>query len=166
MAWTTPRTWTTGELVTAAFMNTHVRDNLLALTAWQAWTPTLTNLNIGSTGTQTARYVHAAGWVHYHYTATLAGSGISVGAVNITLPVEPASHYVESVAIMGNASYLEGGVANYVGNARLDSDGDAVDLKALATASNHLSSAPLSSTVPFTWGATDVIAVSGTYEAA
>jgi hypothetical protein len=28
MAWTAPRTWTTGELVTAAFMNTHVRDNL------------------------------------------------------------------------------------------------------------------------------------------
>ncbi len=28
MAWTAPRTWTTGELVTAAVMNTHVRDNL------------------------------------------------------------------------------------------------------------------------------------------
>ena len=28
MAWTTPRTWTTGEMVTAALMNTHVRDNL------------------------------------------------------------------------------------------------------------------------------------------
>lgn len=28
MAWTAPRTWTTGELVTAALMNTHVRDNL------------------------------------------------------------------------------------------------------------------------------------------
>lgn len=28
MAWTTPRTWTTGEVVTAAIMNTHVRDNL------------------------------------------------------------------------------------------------------------------------------------------
>lgn len=31
MAWTTPRTWTTGELVTASIMNTHVRDNLLYL---------------------------------------------------------------------------------------------------------------------------------------
>ncbi len=28
MAWTTPRTWVTNELVTAAIMNTHVRDNL------------------------------------------------------------------------------------------------------------------------------------------
>lgn len=28
MAWTAPRTWVTGELVTASIMNTHVRDNL------------------------------------------------------------------------------------------------------------------------------------------
>lgn len=28
MAWTTPRTWVTGEIVTAALMNLHVRDNL------------------------------------------------------------------------------------------------------------------------------------------
>ncbi len=27
MAWTAPRTWTTGELVTAAIMNAHIRDN-------------------------------------------------------------------------------------------------------------------------------------------
>lgn len=29
MAWTAPRTWTTGELVTASMMNTHVRDDML-----------------------------------------------------------------------------------------------------------------------------------------
>ena len=27
MAWTAPRTWTTGELVTKAIMDTHIRDN-------------------------------------------------------------------------------------------------------------------------------------------
>lgn len=31
MGWTAPRTFTTGELVTAAMLNTHVRDNLLHL---------------------------------------------------------------------------------------------------------------------------------------
>ena len=31
MAWTAPRTWVTGEVVTAANMNTHVRDNMLSL---------------------------------------------------------------------------------------------------------------------------------------
>jgi hypothetical protein len=29
MAWTAPRTWVTGELVSASLMNTHLRDNLL-----------------------------------------------------------------------------------------------------------------------------------------
>ena len=33
MAWTTPRTWTTGETVTASLLNTHVRDNLTYLSA-------------------------------------------------------------------------------------------------------------------------------------
>ena len=33
MAWTTPRTWTTNEIVTAAMLNTDVRDNLNALSA-------------------------------------------------------------------------------------------------------------------------------------
>ncbi|MGH2374564.1 MAG: hypothetical protein ACRDIC_14005 [bacterium] len=31
MPWTNPKTWSVGELVTAANMNTHVRDNELAL---------------------------------------------------------------------------------------------------------------------------------------
>ena len=31
MAWTTPRTWVVGEIVTAAIQNTHVRDNLRTL---------------------------------------------------------------------------------------------------------------------------------------
>lgn len=31
MAWTAPRTWVTAEIVTAALLNTHVRDNLLAI---------------------------------------------------------------------------------------------------------------------------------------
>jgi hypothetical protein len=33
MGWTNPRTWTGGELVTAALMNVHVRDNLVDLDA-------------------------------------------------------------------------------------------------------------------------------------
>jgi|TARA_R110000824_G_scaffold132891_1_gene295461 hypothetical protein len=33
MAWTAPRTWVSGELVTASLFNTHLRDDLLALDA-------------------------------------------------------------------------------------------------------------------------------------
>lgn len=33
MAWTAPRTWTTGEMVTAALLNLHIRDNQTMLLA-------------------------------------------------------------------------------------------------------------------------------------
>jgi len=29
MSWSAPRTWTTGEIVTAAYLNSNVRDNML-----------------------------------------------------------------------------------------------------------------------------------------
>lgn len=51
MGWTTPRTWTTSELVTASIMNTHLRDQLNYLYSGKeafylpakAWTPASTN---------------------------------------------------------------------------------------------------------------------------
>jgi hypothetical protein len=36
VSWTTPRTWVAGEIVTAAVMNTHLRDNFNALGDWTA----------------------------------------------------------------------------------------------------------------------------------
>ncbi len=38
MAWTAPRTWVTGETVTAALMNAHIKDNLLETAAAKAAT--------------------------------------------------------------------------------------------------------------------------------
>ncbi|HEY2086383.1 MAG TPA: hypothetical protein VGH54_10225 [Mycobacterium sp.] len=37
MAWTTPRTWVAGETITAAIMNTHVRDNLVDVNNAPRW---------------------------------------------------------------------------------------------------------------------------------
>lgn len=47
MAYTTPRTWVAGDVLTAAQLNQHLRDQLLAafplgIDAWTAYTPTLT----------------------------------------------------------------------------------------------------------------------------
>lgn len=57
MAWTTPRTWVAGETVTAALMNTHVRDNLSALqpggAAWTSVTFSAGNFTGGGTQTWT-----------------------------------------------------------------------------------------------------------------
>ncbi len=37
MAWTSPRTWAAGETLTAALLNTHLRDNLNAIREREAW---------------------------------------------------------------------------------------------------------------------------------
>lgn len=48
--WTLPRTWSTGELADASMMNTHIRDNFLALKTPPAGTATSTS-NFTTTST-------------------------------------------------------------------------------------------------------------------
>lgn len=112
MAWTTPRTWVSGELVTAALLNTHVRDNLSYLKdvpalngvqfpATQAassnvntlddyeegtWTPTI----IGTTGAPTSYavqvgyYTKIGNLVIATFTVTLTAKGTTLtGALGI-----------------------------------------------------------------------------------
>lgn len=71
MAWTAPRTWVAGEVVTAALLNTHVRDNLSYLKDLAVATPTLgSNVVTAGEGSESYRkgdtvtlavYVQAAG---------------------------------------------------------------------------------------------------------
>ncbi len=59
IALTTPRTWVTGEVPTAALLNTYVRDNGDYFTGETVWaTPTLTNgwVNFVTAGYSTAGY--------------------------------------------------------------------------------------------------------------
>jgi hypothetical protein len=89
MAWTTPRTWVSGETVTAALMNTHVRDNLSALlpsgTGWT--TPTFAAGTYTASGSMTwtlasgdvalHKYIVIGKTVHWHLvltTTTVAGT--------------------------------------------------------------------------------------------
>ena len=67
MAWTTPRTWTSAEVVTKTIMDTHIRDNLNAMSSWTSYTPTWT----GTGGTPTVG------------NGTLSGSYLSYGGVEV-----------------------------------------------------------------------------------
>jgi hypothetical protein len=54
LGWTSPRTWATSELVTSAIMNTHVRDNQLALaTAAVVYARDVTSQAVTNTTTET-----------------------------------------------------------------------------------------------------------------
>ena len=97
MAWTTPRTWISGEMATAALMNVHVRDNLNFLFSTLdysagTWTPTLTfdtpgDLVVAYT-THVGRYnkfgtlVYCQAYVLTStFTKTTASGGLRVGGI-------------------------------------------------------------------------------------
>src|SRR5262245_36696660 len=93
MAWTIPRTWVPGELVTASMMNTQIRDNLNFLYSNLAtWTPTITfdtpgNLSVAY-GTQVGTWCRAGGFVVARmvmitstFTFTTASGGLRIGGL-------------------------------------------------------------------------------------
>src|SRR3990167_11504218 len=82
MAWTSPRTWVTGETVTAALLNTHVRDNLNALMvvttkgdiAVATAAQTLTRLAVGADGDVLVADSAATPGVRWSSTAKVAAA--------------------------------------------------------------------------------------------
>lgn len=98
MAWTAPRTWVAGETVTAALLNTHLRDNLKALgDPWATWTPALTatttNPTLGTGSSATGRYVSVGKTTIAQFRIIFGTSGVVVGSGTylISLPVAPAA---------------------------------------------------------------------------
>lgn len=93
MAWTTPRTWVPGELVTASMMNTQIRDNQSFLYSnISSWTPTITfdtpgNLNVVY-ATQIGTWARGGGYVFARmvivtstFTFTTASGGLRIGGL-------------------------------------------------------------------------------------
>lgn len=95
MAWTAPRTWVAGEIVTAALMNTHVRDDLRYLKGLDGAVAIEDDLTVDNlitsgnvdgvdvsahkAGTATAQHTAGVG-DHTHQTAGAAGGKIDHGA--------------------------------------------------------------------------------------
>jgi hypothetical protein len=95
MAWTTPKTWAVGDVLTAADMNTYVRDDLEALapagTLYASMTPVFSSANANASignGFTNGRYLQIGKRVHY-YGRMVAGSSTAFGSgtLRISLPV-------------------------------------------------------------------------------
>lgn len=131
-------------------------------TDWKAWTPTWTNLTVGS-GTVVARYVQVGKTVHYYLQFTF-GAGSSVGDTIFSLPVTAAST-VATTSIIGMAHISDTGTINLRGFAWLNSSTTGRLFAELASGT-YVGLAVLSSTVPMTWANTDFFIITGSYEAA
>ena len=93
MAWTAPRTWVTGETVTAALMNAHIRDNLLETSA---------------------ATVTTAGDIAFADAANSMGSRVGIGAVNTHLVSDGSSPVWRGIATDGDTGSSTGTPSSYV----------------------------------------------------
>lgn len=159
MAWTSPRTWTTGETVTATILNTDHRDNLKAIgDPWTAYTPVLSNWAKGN-GTLVGKYMQAGKLIHYSIKFTAGSTSTFSGNVQITLPFAVAGADGSAFAFpVGQAGLVDSsGTAR--GYRTAISTGTTVNLRA-EDGTN------VNGTVPWTWATGDIIEINGSYEAA
>lgn len=157
-----PRTWVIGELVTAAVLNTEIRDALTGIqAAWDSaswvpaagWTAATTNPAIGN-GASFAWFARVG------KTATFAGRIIpgstttfGAGAYTFALPVAPAA----ATMVVGTAMLFTGS-AIYHGAALRNGSG--MDLYFHGAASR------MSPTVPVTFANGHTLYFQGSYQAA
>lgn len=167
MAWTTPKTWSTSEVVTAAMLNTHIRDNQNAATTWQSWSPAWTTGSTEPTvgnGSLTGRYCLAGDLCHFSLelswgTTTAWGSG---GTHKWSIPVTADASLIGSPIAV--AWIVDGGVY-YHCSSYLNGTAAQISLMTHVDGQNHYS--VVNPTVPSaTMGSGDSIFINGTYEAA
>lgn len=156
MAWTSPRSWVTGEVLTAALLNTHLRDQLLELnstqSAWTTYTPTLTGF---AATINLARFKQTGKIVTVEFKGTL--TAVPTGTFTISAPVTPLS--LVDLLPIGLAQASNGSQA-FLG---------AVEAPAASGGVLQIRSATLalySPTVPFAWASGQQFAFTATYEAA
>lgn len=144
MAWSTPRTWSTGELVTAAHLNQEVRDNLaaafpLGVDGWTSFTPTLTQ---SATVTKTltyARYQRVGRLIVAQVFLTVTGSGTASNGIIIGLPVTAALTTQPLEVGTGTVFDVSANQA-FKGNAILNS-GTGVNIRATGTSTSVMGAA-------------------------
>jgi hypothetical protein len=137
-----------------------------ALGAWESWTPTLANLTLGN-GTVGAKFRRQGRTIHYHFRFTL-GSTSAVGtAPTFSLPVAVSSNYIVQLQThLGLATYRDDSTGVYYQGYVGLSTASVVELVTWLSSGTYPTLAQVQAGTPITWTTSDVIFVSGTYEAA
>ena len=142
---------------------TDIQYNGVSMVNWSDWSPTYTNLTIGN-GTVVARYIQIGDTVHVTYSLTFGTTTSITGTPTISMPVT-ANSTTPNDTIIGSANLREVGTALRLG-AVYKASTTTFGVYAQTASSSYVRLANLSSTVPFTWGDTDYIRFTATYEAA
>lgn len=169
MAWTTPSTWVSGAILTAAQLNTQLRDNMNAIgDPWTAYTPTWTNLTVGN-ATQNSAYI-AAGKLHIIRINLLWGSTTSISGIpEFTLPnsVSVNANY-HATFVFGVGSLMDASAGLDYQSPIMRSSSTAARMRFLtvATSGTYAAADQVSATIPFTWTTSDRLSCTVVFEAA
>jgi hypothetical protein len=115
MAWTAPRTYVAGEIITAATLNTHIRDNFLAFgdpITYTAYTPSWqsaagTNPAIGN-GSIAGNYNIIGKTCRFKATITTGSTTTAgTGTYILSLPVASASLGMQELVTVQYSSTVE-----------------------------------------------------------
>ena len=166
MAWTAPRTWVATNVLTAAQLNTDVRDNSLALYATAtSYTPTLGVWTLGN-GTATGYYGQSGPLVFFWANITFGSTSVfTAGEPTITLPVAPNSTYTteNSIRVTMRASLADNSGSGEQTASCYNLSGSTVKVLYHNATGTPITGSVLSSTAPFTWATSDQIRIGGFY---
>jgi hypothetical protein len=119
MAFTTPGTAVAGDVLTAAFWNSNVRDNFNEVAplfaAWTAWTPVVEQSGTRTSTIGNARYLKIGNIVQVMASLTITQTGVTGNYVACTLPFALTSRITTSDHAVGSFFYFRG--TRYAGTA-------------------------------------------------
>jgi hypothetical protein len=135
--------------------------NLVFSSAWVAYTPTLTNVTLGSGGTSAFYYQIIGKQVNVR-GRILLGTGGSLGGIpTFSLPVNAV---ITGQFWGAGVSLLDFGVQNYTGAVTLTTT--VAQVNCVSASGAYAGFLSVNATRPFTWGAQDQMDFSFSYEAA
>ena len=143
----------TAAVLTAAELN--------AIGTWTAWTPTLTNLTLGTGSTSVHRYSQINKVIVFRSKIVLGTGGAMGGVFSMTLPVNAYSTHSVTASvnlINSGGAYAPGSVSNIgVG---------AIEVWSHNPSATYTTMTQVTTAVPFGWDSGDIITINGVYEAA
>lgn len=161
-----PTTPYRGELIFETDTNSYVGrttadiwQTVVPLGAWTDWVPAWTNLTVGN-AVVIAKYSKLGRTVHIRLKMTLGTTTVMGNGPEFSLPFTLAADYT-SEWVWGSATYIDTGVQGYLGEIHANNSRGLLRTDNGAGQPSNITAA-----LPFAWGNTDQIMLSGTYEAA
>ena len=129
---------------------------------WVSWTPTLNNITIGN-GTRTGKYARIGNTVIFWLKITLGSTSSVSNEPGFQFPVTATQGYPHIPLI--NFVYEDSGGTRWTGSSDpIGNDQTNCRFWVGVASGTYLTTSGLSSTVPFTWGTSDVFWATGIYE--